>query len=368
MKDRHINIEAHSALLQQIHTAVRQQLQPVSMGIAMQLIIKFACYFSLLLFCYYFICTATSFNVLLLSYSSFGLLSVLLGFNFAHDFSHNTIFSNKKLNNFCYTVLYTLVGADAAAWKFRHIHSHHYAPNVKDYDTDLQITSLIRVEPGSAYKKMHQYQHWYAPLAYTTYSLYWVFIKDFILYGKDQLNPKKKTMAYHLVFWIQKIIYSSLLLLLPITTSVFHWQQIVLAFLLMHVLQSLFLLFTFFITHHVEKTTYFNTDEKGFIKTSWVINQVKSSNDFYPFSTAANFIFGGFNNHIAHHLFPHLNHLYYPQVNKIVYPILKAHGIEPNVTSYFGGIKSHLKHLKNMGAKPATKKSSAFTCIAPASH
>ncbi|WP_462220812.1 fatty acid desaturase family protein, partial [Ferruginibacter sp.] len=146
------------------------------------------------------------------------------------------------------------------------------------------------------------------------------------------------------------------LIILPLVFSAHHWYIIASAFLLMHLIQSLFLLFTFFITHHVEKTEYFNADSAGYIKTSWINNQVKSSNDFYPFSPAANFIFGGFNNHTAHHLFPHINHVHYPKLNKILYSNLRAHQIEPNFTGFFGGILSHLKHLKTMGIKPCREK------------
>lgn len=358
MKDRHINIEADTALLKALHKTVQQNLSTNAFATAIHLVLKFAFYFSIAVYAYYHIFVAQNFSSLLLGYIGFGVVTVLLGFNFAHDLSHNTIFKQKALNNFYYTLLYTLLGADAEAWKYRHIHAHHYAPNVKDYDSDLQITQLIRVEPGSALKWFHRYQHWYAPFAYTTYSLYWVFIKDFVLYCKDHTNPQKKTMGYHVVFWMQKTIYLLLLLILPCYFSLLQWQQVVLAFVLMHLTQSLFLLFTFFITHHVEKTAYFNADANGYIKTSWVMNQVKSSNDFYPFSYMANFIFGGFNNHIAHHLFPHINHLHYPKINTIIYPLLKAHHIEPNVTGYFSGIISHLRYLKRMGRKKCNNKCS----------
>jgi linoleoyl-CoA desaturase len=55
------------------------------------------------------------------------------------------------------------------------------------------------------------------------------------------------------------------------------------------------------------------------------------------------------NNYIAHHLFSNMHHVYYPKLNKILYAILIENGIEPNQTTYFGGIYSHLKLLKRMG-------------------
>jgi linoleoyl-CoA desaturase len=120
-------------------------------------------------------------------------------------------------------------------------------------------------------------------------------------------------------------------------------------FLLMHLLQSLFLLMTFLMTHHVETTTYPTTDAQGNIRTSWLMNQVGSSNDMHPFSRVANFVFGGFNNHIAHHLFPNYHHMYYPEISRIVYGILEKQHIHPNHTTYRGGVVSHLRLLKRMG-------------------
>eukprot|EP01136_Pigoraptor_vietnamica_P012239 Opistho-1_new@51955 len=102
-------------------------------------------------------------------------------------------------------------------------------------------------------------------------------------------------------------------------------------------------------THHVEKTEYPTTDENGYINTSWLMNQIKSSNDIHPFSETANFILGGFNNHIAHHLFPHYHHIHYPELNRILYHALSKNNILPNQTTYWGGIISHLKLLKKMG-------------------
>ena len=280
----------------------------------------------------------------------YGFSSLLFAFNFSHDLSHNTIFKSKKLNNLCFIFIYTIVGAHAEAWKQRHVNSHHYAPNVEDYDSDLQITSLIRVIPNSKHFWFHRFQHIYAPLAYTTYSLFWVFIKDFvILFSKDEYTDKKD-VKYHLSFWTQKIVYIIYILVLPILFTQQSCHIVLTGFLLMHLLQSLFLLFTFFMTHHVETTEYPTTDDNGYIKTSWLMNQIKSSNDMHPFSETANFILGGFNNHIAHHLFPHYHHIHYPKLNRILYDILMTNSIRPNQTTYFGGIVSHLKLLQRMSS------------------
>lgn len=348
MRDKHIYIEQDSLLLKQLYQAVEKELRISRQKTILLLVSKFAFYFILMVVAYATIYISANELLFFVAFIAYGFLSVLMGFNFAHDFSHNTVFKNKALNNACFTCIYTLLGAHAEAWKYRHVHSHHYAPNVKDYDSDLQITHLIRVEPGCELKWYHKFQHIYAPLAYTTYSFYWVFIKDFVIYFTDKSTLKRTKIQYHISFWLQKIFYVTYLLILPGLYARQSWIVVIGAFIAMHLFQSLFLLFTFFISHHVEQTSYFDTNEDGYISTSWLSNQVKSSNDFYPFSQVANFIFGGFNNHVAHHLFPNIHHVHYPAVNKIMYRILRDNNMTPNITTFTGGVVSHLRHLKNM--------------------
>jgi len=348
LRDKHIHISQDSELLKNIYRHVEKKLIIVHRTFYLKLWAKFIFYF-LLSACFYTLLYIVENPVsFVLCFVLLGFSSLLLAFNFAHDFSHNTIFKNKELNNLCFIFIYTIVGAHAEAWKNRHIYSHHYAPNVEDYDSDLKITNLIRVIPNSKHFWFHRFQHIYAPLAYTTYSLFWVFIKDFvILFSKDEYTIKKGA-KYHLSFWTQKLVYITYIFVLPLLFTQQWWTIVLTGFLFMHLSQSLFLLFTFFMTHHVETTEYPTTDENGFIRASWLMNQIKSSNDMHPFSETANFILGGFNNHIAHHLFPHYHHIHYPKINKILYDILAKNHIKPNQTTYWGGLVSHLRLLKRM--------------------
>ncbi len=352
MKDRHIWVKEDLDLIKQIRDEVNASVKIDSRKAGITLGLKFLVYSCLSVGFYYLLLQVESTAGFILSFISYGLCMLLLAFNFAHDLSHSTIFKKKWLNNLTYTIIYSLVGAHAEAWKLRHVNSHHSAPNVKDYDSDLKITNLIRVIPDSPYSSFHKFQHIYAPLAYTSYSLFWVFIKDFvILYSKDEYTVNKN-FKYHLSFWLQKAVYLILVLGIPFMSSHQSWWMVLVGFLAMHLSQSFFLLFTFFMTHHVVGTEYPKTDENGEIQTSWVMNQIKSSNDMHPFSKTANFILGGFNNHIAHHLFPHILSVHYPKVSRIIYKVLRENHIEPNYTTYWGGIVSHIKLLKIRGRNP----------------
>lgn len=344
MKDKHINNPADNALLAFIHKEVKRRLKDDTLLVTTRLWLKFIFYISLVLFTYTGILFAENPYTFFACYLLYGTFLLLFAFNFAHDFSHSTVFRSRRWNNIGFILIYTMNGAHAESWKHRHIHSHHFAPNVEEYDSDLQITQLIRVTPESRRRWFHRFQHIYAPVLYTSYSLYWIFIKDFVLLFKE-----KRMVAYYLSFVLQKAFYISYLLVIPLLLSSHNTWLVLSAFIVMHLFQSLFLLFTFFMTHHVESTSYFTTDDEGLIHSSWLMNQVKSSNDMYPFSRAANFIFGGFNNHVAHHLFPNIHHIHYPKLSEILYEILESRGIRPNQTTYFGGILSHLRLLRKMG-------------------
>lgn len=348
MKDKHLRVEADLQFFKSLQARLKAELPLDDPAQRLKIIGKFLFYSSWSLASYLAIWMVTTPLLLVLAYLSFGFASMLMAFNFAHDLSHDALFAKKSWNNAGYTLLYSLVGAHAEAWKRRHVDSHHFAPNVKDYDTDLQITTLIRVEPSAPCMPYHRYQHWYAPLAYSSYSLYWIFIKDFYIYVQDTRAGRIR-WSYHFSFWLQKVFYLGYTLLLPLFFSSLSPLWFIAAFLLMHLSQSVFLLFTFFITHHVGQTQYFETDADGYIQSSWLNNQLCSSNDFYPFSEPANFIFGGFNNHIAHHLFPHIHHIHYPRLNRILYAALEERGFTPNRTGFFSGARAHLRHLRDMG-------------------
>jgi linoleoyl-CoA desaturase len=345
LKDRHIQVESDQQLLKLILRRVNERLVIDKASTRTLIWVKFILYASFAVGGYASLYLVKIPALFLCLFVFYGFAILFLAFNFAHDFSHGTVFRHSVLDNMGFTGIYMLNGAHASAWKKRHVESHHFAPNVEHFDSDLEISNVIRVVPGSPRMWFHRFQHLYAPMAYTTYSLFWVFVKDFVIF----CNKRSKTTGFWMSFLFEKTFYVAYVLVLPLLFSQQAWWIVLTGFLLMHLSQSLFLLFTFFMTHHVEGLEYPAVDDNGVIGTSWLMNQVKSSNDIYPFSRAANFVFGGFNNHVAHHLFPNIHHVHYPQLSRIIYETLEQHGTYPSQTTYWGGVISHLRLLRKMG-------------------
>jgi linoleoyl-CoA desaturase len=351
MKARHLQIHDERKLLTAIYSNVHEVSDRRNKKPVVLLCCKFVVYFGFSSFFYFSLYSVTHPVVFTAGFIGYGVMTVLLAFNFAHDFSHGTLFKSEFWNDLGFRFIYTLNGAHAEAWKERHLNSHHHAPNVVGYDSDLRISKIIRILPMTECYWYHRFQHVYAPWVYTLYSLFWICVKDFVvLFSKNEVR-ECNDVRYHTSFWLQKILYFVYLLIFPILFSRQNVPVVITAFFLMHAFQSLFLLFTFLMTHHVIGTEYPEIDDNGVINSTWLMNQVRSSNDMYPFSHVANFIFGGFNNHTAHHIFPNIHHAYYPELSRNLYKTLIEYGIKPNQTTYWGGICSHLRLLKRMSVK-----------------
>src|ERR1041385_8902348 len=142
MRDKHLHIRQDSDLLKLIYCQVDKQLVIDRGDFRRLLWVKFIVYFWLAAFCYRQLYRIADPFWFIASFMAYGFVLLLFAFNFSHDLSPDTVFTSKRWNRLGFTLIYAMVGAHAEAWKQRHIHSHHYAPNVEDYDSDLQITKL----------------------------------------------------------------------------------------------------------------------------------------------------------------------------------------------------------------------------------
>jgi linoleoyl-CoA desaturase len=148
-----------------------------------------------------------------------------------------------------------------------------------------------------------------------------------------------------------KILYFALTFGLPIIFGTMALWELVAAWLLVHAIVSIFVAFTFFISHHVTELEYVDSNpQQHLVADSWIHHQITTTIDFNPESRVANFIFGGFNIHVAHHVFPEVSHEHYPALTKIIRNILAEHDLDDWYQSYTfrKGCISHLRHLKNI--------------------
>jgi linoleoyl-CoA desaturase len=292
------------------------------------------------------------FSYLALNYIAIGTSGILLAFNSSHDACHQT-FSNKKwVNDFIFYCTFNMQGTSARLWRIRHLASHHLFSNVDGCDADVDDNPLLRFSPNHKKKSFMKYQHFYAPILYSLYFIVWIYAKDFVYLNKKNLaNLKNQDYPFwytvELLVW--KLIYVSYMIVLPYYLLGFSLSEILWAYLLMIVVGSNIFIYTLVTTHFTMETEFPTANEKGELPYSFAEHQLIVSMDYHPTNPLATFLFGGFNSHAAHHLFPTLPHTIYPKVTPIIVEKSSEYNYKYNALTLLGAISSHFKYLKKLG-------------------
>ncbi|MCS5662976.1 MAG: acyl-CoA desaturase [Flavobacteriales bacterium] len=316
---------------------------------------KFLFYLSIFITLYGFLYTdfvSRNFTLLIFNYSLLGLSGILLAFNASHDAVHNTLFSNKKLNRIAHYLIFNLQGVNASLWKKRHVSSHHIFPNVDGCDADIDNNPFIRLTGSHKAKGIHKFQHLYASILYSFYTLHWIFIKDFIYITKKEV-ANMKDLTYSKKFVVEvillKLFYLIYIVVLPLCFTESTLTEILLSFIIMHGFISIFFVLTLIISHLTMETNFPKVDKIGFLPTCYHEHQLSVSLDYHPTNKVANWIFGGFNAHAAHHLFPNLPHTLYTVITPTIKEMAIKFSMPYNELSIMNAVRSHFEYLKQLG-------------------
>ena len=304
---------------------------------------------------YFFILTATQYMVLAPAFVIFGMAMILISINLGHDAAHSAITGNKRIDDILFRVVFSTQGLSGYLWQIRHNHSHHVLPNVLEHDSDMELGGLIMFDPNEGMKWYHKYQHIYAPFLYQFGTLVLLVYQDYEMLERREhgnLRFNKIPLSEWIHFFGAKIIHLTLYIGLPLYLSELPTMYVLLAYITMHFMVSSFMMFTFLISHHVMEIDYVESetvDNQQLVGDAWIRHQIVTTIDFNENSRFANFLFGGFNLHIAHHIFPEINHTHYPALTKIVKEVLAENNLDWYKSfSFFQGCHSHIKHLKRV--------------------
>lgn len=281
-----------------------------------------------------------------------GIAMMVVFINSFHDAAHGALFE-KPRNNERFLWVLELFGSNHWLWVKRHISLHHPLPNVPGWDIDIKQSNLVRIFPNAPQLNFHRYQHLYMWFIYPFYTLFWLFVRDFKdFYSKKDNYVKQITVIPPVqigLLWMTKICYVSYLIVLPTYLTAFSLTDILLGFLCMHWTASLIGVVALISTHVDEDADFPLPDDDGNLPLPWAEHQLHVTKDFSPDSKLANFLYGGFTHHTAHHLFPGVSHMYYPQIT----PLIKKHAAQHNLqyTSYpfYKAVESHFELLKKRG-------------------
>ncbi len=291
-------------------------------------------------------------TVLYFLYAFIGGWSVLLGLSIGHDAAHGAIFRKPKANKRL-LYIFEILGTNSYNWVNRHLGAHHVYPNVMDYDSDVQQTSVVKIFPKDKHKSFHVFQFIYMPFLYMVYILRWIVYRDFKdakskrigVYDNSKYPLKEilKMILFKILYLSQMIVLPALLLNLSIITTI--W-----AFLLLTVFGSLVITFVLLSTHVGEDANFPEPNDENILPHSWSYHQVITAADFGTKSYTINLLFGGFNHHVIHHLFPHICHIHYPDLTPILIETAEKYDLQYRSKKYlFAAVLSHFKLLKRNG-------------------
>jgi linoleoyl-CoA desaturase len=290
-----------------------------------------------------------------------GIFSAFVGFNVSHDAIHGSFSSSKMVNNLLSHTFY-LLGANPYVWSISHNIVHHTYTNIPHHDEDIEIArGLVRVDPEEPVNKIQRYQHLYAFALYGLASLSWVFRKDYKKFFQTRIGGhdavQHPPIEYFNLFFY-KALYYFLFIALPLLVLDVTWWQFLIGFVTMHVAEGLVIGLVFQLAHVVEGAHFPTPNETGHVEEAWAVHQLQTTANFSRRSALANFLCGGLNLQIEHHLFPKVCHIHYAAISDIVAQTAREHNL-PYLENknFFTALQSHYRLLRQLGWEAYREKS-----------
>mmetsp|Transcript_33218 Transcript_33218/g.78780 ORF Transcript_33218/g.78780 Transcript_33218/m.78780 type:complete len:534 (-) Transcript_33218:142-1743(-) len=260
-----------------------------------------------------------------------GLGGAWIGLTVQHCGNHGAMSTKPWLNNF-YGLCNDAVGGSSLMWRYHHQVSHHVHCNDDVLDEDVwSALPMLRFDARQPRQWFHKYQHIYMwalfPFMQAVFqlgditSLFSNRTKGATLYGAT--NVERLTVV------LGKALHWGLVYVVPAVN--FGLGAAVVAGFSYQVAMSIVLAATFAVSHNLEEnkpttcelaTTSLLEDYRS---RDWGVQQVITSSNWG--GRFGNFMTGGLNLQIEHHLFPAVSFLHYPAISAIVRDECQKRGI-----------------------------------------
>ncbi|EJD74867.1 hypothetical protein LOAG_17879 [Loa loa] len=265
-----------------------------------------------------------------------------------HEYAHHQHFKNHYWNDLTsYIVGNLLQGFSSGGWKEQH-NMHHAATNVIGRDGDINLLPFWAVVPsdlqqmqGSWILKIIPYQHIYWTIAFPFLRISWLLQSIIFVANMSnscfEIHRKRATIERLalLLHWCMILLQLYYLPTFQIRLIYFFISQLFAGFLLAHV-----------VTYNHYSTQKFKHDD--LILNSYVCLQLHTTRNMRP-GILIDWLWGGLNYQIEHHLFPSM-----PRHNlKTVMPLVKEFCMKNNlpymVNGYFEGWLMEIQQMAAIG-------------------
>ncbi|MGH7582164.1 MAG: fatty acid desaturase family protein [Gemmatimonadales bacterium] len=274
-----------------------------------------------------------------------------IGFGISHDALHGAYANSPFVNRLLGTSL-DLIGGNSYMWKLTHNVIHHTYTNIEGVDEDIDFAPFLRLSPHSRHQWQHRFQHLYAFAAYSTATLFWVFVKDYRYFLKRDLGPYKNKQhppGEIALLFVTKAAFYGWTIVLPLLILHVTWWQFLIGFLTMQMTAGLILGVVFQLAHVVEGTEFPLPDQSGTMESAWLLHEMRTTANFAPDNRLVGWYVAGLNHQIEHHLFPKICSVHYPAISRIVRRAAAAHGVPYHEhPTLIAAIRSHYRMLKRL--------------------
>jgi fatty acid desaturase len=256
-----------------------------------------------------------------------------------HDAGHRQIFRSRRANDRVGLVhANLLVGIGFGWWVPKH-NAHHTNPNHEDLDPDISITALAFTADQASSKHglvrmIARYQGWlfFPLLLLEAAHLHLASAKAIIRGGHSRANLLEGLL---LLIHVAAYLAALLVVLSPLQAVLFLAVQ-----------QGLFGLYLgcSFAPNHKGMPTLTQADELDFLR-----RQVLTSRNVAG-SRPVDFVLGGLNYQIEHHLFPNMPRPNLRRAQPLVRAFCHQHGLPYTEASLLGSYAEAIRHLHTVGA------------------
>ena len=263
-----------------------------------------------------------------------------------HTATHGGITKNWRLANLYAVVASIWLGM--SPYKWRHKHYKHHNETMNENDGDIAHYPVTRLHPDEKTLWFHKYQHIYVPMYLPFLHISYI-IGDILFTLKGSFQARFEQASAIIITTL------FLILFIVIPTRVFGIKRALVLFLIFSISLSIISTTMFTTNHLVEGILYTDQDKQDVAKS-----QIQGSHNFCTNMDGVkpvvwNYISGGLNHQIEHHLFPSMHYLLYPAIARVIKRFAKENDIAYNTTNdgvTCGYAKSQLmfiKHLRNLG-------------------
>jgi len=278
-----------------------------------------------------------------------GVLTGRMGF-LMHTGNHCAS-SSSRVCNTSIGLFMNVIGSSHLIWQHEHQVAHHLDPNELEKDNDCAIGNpFIRMHPHLKHGKYQRFQHITVPIAISFGFIKWYF-SDFRHFLRGYVGSVRFAVPFDqwCLLFAFKIVFTALRVICPIMYFSPFW-----AFLL--ILTPLAVG-----AHYLENIFIVNHIQHGLVPPTnahWAVKQVMGTSNWGSRSILMNFISGGLNHQIEHHLFPAMNIYLYPYISEVVEKTCQEFNLPYNNYETFGeAYLDMMSYLKALGQESFTPQS-----------